>query len=162
MESRTLKTKRIIFKTLIILLSAFLTLWALLYIVGNGIDKGKKEAKYIFMCNDVQAWKDAGSPRGEDLEKWLKTRGGFSIGENHYPMYVASNLVFKIRGTNVTTLFATTPTSAADYVTFITEDCLLIELWPSGNVRVIKDSRHPPVGPPLSRFSPFFLPSSDE
>ena len=157
-----MKTKRIIFKTLIILLSVFLILWTLLYIVGNGIDEGKKRAKYMFMYYDVQAWKEAGSPRGEDLEKWLKAIGGFTHDGKSYPIYVASNLVFKIRGTNVTTLFATTPTSAADYVTFITEDCLLIELWPSGNVRVIKDSQRPPVGPPLSKFSPFFLPSSDE
>jgi hypothetical protein len=158
-----MKNRNIIYKTFIILLLIFLSLFVIFYLLMSGFVRGKKFATLLQMTGEVEAWKKSGSPRGKDLEKYYENRGGFRYSQGKtYPLYVASNLVFNIGGTNVTTLFAIPPVPSDSYATFVTEDCVFIELWPSGDVRVIKDIRRPPVGPPLSRFQPFYLPRPNE
>lgn len=157
------KIKEIIYRNVIILFLIFLSFSVISNLLMSGIDRGKKFATLLQMAGRVEDWKKSGSPRGKDLEKYIENIGGFRrSGGKSYPLYVASNLVFNIGGTNVTTLFAIPPVPSDSYATFITEDCTLIELWPSGDVRVIKDMWRPPVGPPLSRFQPFYLPHPNE
>lgn len=157
------KIKEIIYRKIIILFLIFLFFSVIFHLLMSGIDRGKKFARLLQMTGEVEAWKKSGSPRGKDLEKYYENRGAFQYSQGKtYPLYVASNLVFNIGGTNVTTLLAIPPVPSDSYATFVTEDCVFIELWPSGDVRVIKDMRHPPVGPPLSRFQPFYLPRPNE
>lgn len=134
-------------------------MFVIFHLLMNGISRGKKFAELIQMKWEVEAWKKSGSPRGKDLEKYFENKEGFIYYDGKtYPLYVVSNLVFNIAGTNVTTLFAIPSVPSDSYATFVTEDGIFIELWPSGDVRVIKDMWRPPVGPPLSRFPPLYLP----
>jgi hypothetical protein len=154
-----MKIKKILYKISVVLSLVFLVMFVIFHLLTNGIEKGKKIALFIQMKGEVKAWKKSGSPRGKDLEKYFENKEGFRYSDGKtYPIYVASNLVFNIGGTNVTTLFARHPGSSDPYTTFVTEDGIFIELRPSGDVRVIKDMWRPPVGPPLSRFQPFYLP----
>ncbi len=158
-----MKNIKIIYKISVVLSLVFLFIFVIFHLLINRIDRGKKFALLIQMKGEVEAWKKSGSPRGKDLEKYFKNKESFRYSDGKtYPIYVASNLVFNIGGTNVTTLFASHPGFSDPYTTFVTEDGIFIELWPSGDVRVIKDMWRPPVAPPLSRFQPFYLPRPNE
>lgn len=151
MKRRVAKIRHIINKNfnksikIFILISLIICLFIyLLVYILSGINSGKKGANYTSdFLGPYSRWVEAGKP--EDFQNFLDQ---YNI--KYKKDYIYSNIVFNINGKNVHTLYTKINfyNSKNLYAPFLTTEGHIVELYRSGDVRVIKDCHWPPVGPP--------------
>jgi len=111
-------------------------IFAVVYVIAALFqDNGLRRVDGLELILRVQRWKDAGSPQGDGLTRFMAPRDS-SI--------VESNRSFVIDGTNYSTLFARTNVKHhVNGALFVTTNEVLIFLYPSGEHTLLSDKRLP-------------------
>lgn len=151
MKKRTYRIKRVIKKNfrrnikIFVIVFLFLSLFVyLIRFIGTSVPRHKKGAYYeMHLITPYYFWIKAGKP--EDFQNYLDQ---YNI--KYKQNYIYSNIVFIINGENVHTLYTMTNFYSPKnlYTHFVTTDGRIVELYRSGDVRIIKERRNPPIGPP--------------